>query len=64
MIEILEKMSVQVKKVENMHSQPVPVLEGEYNTPPVSQTRIATPSKLGAPPLIPMFSGQEPVPST
>ena len=64
MIEILEKVSDQVKDVENMHSESVPVLEGEYYTPPVSQTRIATPSKLSAPPKLLTFSGQEPVPST
>ena len=64
MIEILAKVSDQVKNVENMHSESVPVLEGEYYTPPVSQTRIATPSKLNAPPKLPTFSGQQPVPST
>ena len=32
--------------------------------PPVSQTRIATPSKLSAPPNLPTFLGQEPVAST
>ena len=53
-----------MKKVENMHSGSVPVLEGEYYTPPVSQTRVATPSKLNVPLNLPMFSGQEPVPST
>ena len=47
MIENLQKMSEQVAKIENMHSESVPVLEGEYYTPPVSQTRTATPSKLG-----------------
>ena len=30
MIEILEKVSDQVKRVENMHSLSVPALEGEY----------------------------------
>ena len=39
MIEILEKVSDQVKKIENIHSRSVPVLEGEYYTPPVSKTR-------------------------
>ena len=63
MIEILEKVSNQVKKVDNICSRSVPVLEGEYYTPTVSQTRIATPSKLSAPNL-PTFLGQEPVPST
>ena len=53
-----------MKKVENIHSGSVPVLEGEYYTPPVIQTRITTPSKLSAPPNIPTFLGQEPVPST
>ena len=40
------------------------VLEGEYYTPPVGQTRINTPSKLSAPPNLPMFWGLEPVPIT
>ena len=40
------------------------VLEWEYYTPPLSQTRITTPSKLSVPPNLPTFSGQEPVPST
>ena len=64
MIEILEKVSDQVKKVESIHSGSVPALEGEYYTPPVSQMRMNTPSKLSAPPNLPTFSGQEPVPST
>ena len=34
-IEILEKVNDQVKIVENMCSWSVPVLEGEYYTPPV-----------------------------
>ena len=59
MMEILEKVSDQVKKVENICSGSIPVLDGEYYTPPVSQTRIATPSKLSAPPNLPTFSGQE-----
>ena len=63
MTEILEKVSDQVKKVKNIHSGLVPGLEGEYYTP-VSQMRVNTPSKLGAPPNLPTFSGQEPVPST
>ena len=63
MMEILEKVRDQVKKVENIHSGSIPVLEGEYYTPPVSQTRINTPSKLSAPPNLPMFLGQEAVPS-
>ena len=64
MIEILEKVSDQVKKVDNICSRYVPVLEREYYTPPVSQPRISTPSKLSAPPNLPTFSGQDPVPST
>ena len=64
MMEILEKVSDQVKKVENIHSRLVPALEGEYYTPPVSQMRVNTPSKLSTPPNLPTFSGQEPVPST
>ena len=64
MIEILDKVSDQVQKVENMHSESIPVLEREYPTPPISQTRIATPGKLSAPQNLPTFSGQEPVPST
>ena len=64
MIEILEKVSGQVKKVENMCNGSIPALEGEYYTPPVSQMRMNTPSKLSAPPNLPTFSGQEPVPST
>ena len=47
-----------------MCNESIPVLEREYPTPPVSQTRIAIPGKLNAPPDLPMFSGQEPVPST
>ena len=53
-----------MKKVEDIHRGSVPVLEGEYYTPPVSQTMINTPSKLSVPPNLPMFLGQEPVPST
>ena len=64
MIEILEKVSDQVKKVENMCSGLVPALEGEYYTLPVSQMRVTTPSKLSAPLNLPTFLGQEPVPST
>ena len=64
MMEILETVSDQVKKVENIHSWSVPILEGEYYTPPGSQTRITTPSKLSAPPNLTMFLGQEPVPGT
>ena len=64
MIEILEKLCDQVKKVENMHSGSVPALEGEYYTSPVSQMTVTTLSKLSAPLNLPIFSGQEPVPST
>ena len=39
-------------------------MEGEYYTPPVRQIRVNTSSKLSAPPNLPIFSGQEPVPST
>ena len=42
MMEILEKVNDQVKKAENICSGSVPVIEGEYYTPPVSQTRITT----------------------
>ena len=63
MIEILEKVSEQVKKVENICSGSMPALEGEYYTPPVSQTKVNPVSKLSAPPNLPIFSGQEPVPS-
>ena len=42
-IEVLGKVSDQVKKVENMSSKSIPVLEGYNPIPPVSQTRIATP---------------------
>ena len=64
MIEILEKVSDQVKKVENMHSGSMLALEGEYYTPPASQMRLNTSSKLSAPLNLPIFSGQEPVPTT
>ena len=40
------------------------VLEGEYYTPPASQMRVNRPGKLSAPQNLPLFSGQEPVPST
>ena len=63
MIEILEKVSNHMKKVENIYSGPVPDLEGEYYTTPVSQMRINAPSKLSAVPNLPTFLGQEPVPS-
>ena len=58
MIEVLEKVSDQVKRVENMCSGSVPALEGEYYTPPVSQMRVNTSSTLTAPLNLPVFSGQ------
>ena len=64
MIEILEKVSDQVKKVENIHSGSMPVLEGEYYTPAASQMGVNRPGKLSAPQSLPIFSVQEPVPST
>ena len=63
MIEILQKVSNQVKRIENMHNELVPALGGEYYTPPESQMRVNTSSKLSAPLNLPIFSGQEPVPS-
>ena len=63
MMEILEKVSDQVEKVEDICSGSMSILEGEYYTPPVSQIRINAPSKLSAPNL-PTFLGQEPVPNT
>ena len=63
-IEILEKVSDQIKKVENIHNRSIPVLEGQYYTPPVSQMKVNKPGKLSAPPNLPIFSGQEPLPST
>ena len=64
MMEVLEKVSDQVKKVENINSGSMPALEGEYYTPPASQIRVNRPSKLSAPLNIPKCLGQEPVPST
>ena len=64
MMEILEKVSDQVKKVQNIHSGSMPALEGKYYTPPASQMRINRPSKLSAPPNLLIFFGQEPTPST
>ena len=64
MIGILEKVSDQIKKVENIHSGSIPALEEEYYTPPVSQIKVKKPGKLSAPPNLPIFMGQEPVPST
>ena len=40
MIDILKKVSEQVKWVENIHSGSMPALDGEYYTPPVSQTKV------------------------
>ena len=64
MTEILEKVSDQIRKVENACSGSIPVLEGEYYTPPVSQMKMNKPGKLSDPPNLPIFSGQELVPST
>ena len=64
MIEILEKVSEQVKKVENICSRSMPALDEEYFTPPVSQVKVSQVNKLSAPPNLPIFLGQEPVPST
>ena len=58
MIEILEKVSDQGEKVENICSGSVPVLEGEYYTPRVSQTMMAIPSKLSVSPNLPIILGQ------
>ena len=64
MTEILENGSDQIKKVENICSGSIPALEGEYYTPPVSQIKVNKPGKLSAPPNLPIFLGQEPVPRT
>ena len=64
MIEILKKVCEQVKRVEDIHSGSMPALDGESYTPPVSQTKVNRVSKLGAPPSLPIFLGQEPVPAT
>ena len=58
MIEILEKVSEQVKKVENIHSELMPALDGEYFTPPVSQVKVSRVSKLNAPQNLPIFWGK------
>ena len=63
-IEILEKVSDQIRKVENTHSGSIPVIEGEYYTPPISQIKMNKQDKLSSPPHFPIFSGQELVPST
>ena len=55
MIEILEKVSDQIKKVENICSGSIPVLEGKYYTPPVSQMKVNKPGKLSVPPNLPIF---------
>ena len=64
MIELLEKVSDQVNEVENIHSGSMPALEGEYYTPPVSQIKVNRAGKLSAPLNLPIFLGQEPLPST
>ena len=64
MMEILEKVNDQTKKVKHVHSGSIPVIEGEYCTPPVSQMKMNKSNKLSAPPNLPIFSGQEPVLST
>ena len=64
MIEMLEKVSDQIRKVENACSGSIPVIEGEYYTPHVSQMKMNKPSKLSAPPNLPILSGQELVPNT
>ena len=38
------------------------MLDGEYYTPSVSQTKVNGMNKLGDPPSLPTFLGQEPVP--
>ena len=63
MIEILEKVSEQVKRVENICSGTMPPLDGEYSTPSASQMKVNRVSKFGAPPSLPIFLGQEPVPA-
>ena len=64
MIEILEKVSDQIRKVENACSGSIPVIEGEYYTPSVSPMKMNKPGKLSAPPNLPIFSGPEPVSRT
>ena len=56
MIEILEKVSDQIKKVEYICSGSIPVLEGEYFTPPVGQMKVNKPGNLSSPPNLPIFS--------
>ena len=62
MIEILEKVSDQVKRVENICRELVLALEGEYYTPPAIQMHINYPNKLSAPPNVHIF-GTGTVPS-
>ena len=64
MIKILEKVSDQIRKVEHAHSGYILLIEGEYYTSPVSQMKMNKSSNLSAPPKLPIFSGQGPVPST
>ena len=64
MIEILEKVSDHIKKVENICSGSILALEGEYYTPPVSQIKVNKPGKLSVLPNLPIFLGHKPVPST
>ena len=52
-----------MQKDEDLHSETIPVIEREYPTPPVSQTRITVPVTLNTTPNLPMFSGQDTVPS-
>ena len=54
----------QIKEVENIGIGSILALEGEYYTPPVSQIKVNRPGQLNAPLNFPIFSGQEPVPST
>ena len=64
MIEILEKVSDQIKKVENICSGSMPALEGEYYTPPLSQIQVNRPGKLSAPLNLPIFLEHKPLQST
>ena len=57
MMEILEKVSDQIKEVEHVHSGSVPLIEGEYYTPPVSQMKMNKSNKLSGPPNLSIFSG-------
>ena len=41
MIEILEKVSELVTKVENIHSGSMPALDRGYYTPPVTHVRVS-----------------------